>query len=163
MYNVCEIKKSFEQSQEWCHTNIWVQKFPQSWWRMDGGRPYLRTYVRTLVLGTWSKLLCRERRARPDRYHCSRLRTYCGARPLRTLDQDYVVLPGRHRQPVQLNTHSCDVRKLGRESQDSGSSVQCRVVVNAPNVSQTIGLEGFALPVDASPSPAWDVLDVLCN
>ena len=76
------------------------------------------------------------------------------------LDQDLVVLPGRHRQPVQLNTHSCDVRKLGRESQDSGSSVQCRVVVNAPNVSQTIGLEGFALPVDASPPNAGSAFAV---
>ena len=39
-------------------------------------------------------------------------------------DQDLVLHTGRHREPVQLPADRCHMRKLARERQDSGSTVQ---------------------------------------
>ena len=82
-------------------------------------RKALSPYVMSLVLGTHSKLLCQERRARPGWYHCSKLRR-CMLRSEAVQgsvreDQDLVVHTGRHREPVQLPEHRCHMRQLGRE------------------------------------------------
>ena len=39
-------------------------------------------------------------------------------------DQDLVVHTSRHREPVRLLAHGCHIRKLERERQDSGGTVQ---------------------------------------
>ena len=72
-------------------------------------RKALSPYGLSLVLGTHSRLLCQERRARPGCYHCSKLRRYCqfrvphvqqlpsirslfGVRPERSRTQDFETL-----------------------------------------------------------------------
>ena len=88
----------------------------------------LSPYVLNLVLGTHSRLLCPERRVRPEagiplQQTTEMLRNEAVLGFVRE-DQDLVVHTGRHREPVQLPEHMCHTRKLGRESQDSGGTLQ---------------------------------------